>query len=962
MAPHHPLPNTNGLTSPVFAALGEAFREKSIESSAPTPPESVGNSLSPANVQDLLVQDTIQHKPSPPAHPHRFSGNEDVRGGFSTHSPSNSPRPVHKIPTRRTSGYQALTDPLAVSPRGRPVSLPPHLYQLSSPSGFNLNQIRGISDDLAMGPSRSTSRKTTMYDFYSLDSLSFADDLATSAAENVLLTGSGNSLHIFKIDGENITQIGQLDRLRGSIISAKIIPSCSRFDPMRPCRPLIVLILHGLFNPESGSSRPGSSGSDHSQFDPSYSLGDQARAVPTWQTTVEVYSLREQKKVATLYASELLDVEATGAYNQQVYEPPKPIGLLSIHVNGRFVVVSSMESGEIYIFQTAVNGSEQLFHYIGKTWTSTSNNKGRTWSSSSASSDVERSRDKSPNRSLKQKPPLLSLSHRWLAYVPPVAPFGSTIFGRIMIPTPVKDPPGHRSHTAFSQPQVTCHLETPLEESKINRVARGVTQDFIKGAKWVGDQGMQAFMNYWNKSPETTSPYEQNMQLPPAPQFPPTHASDDPNRQNQQPTLVSILDLEELAKSQGTKPEIALRPIASFALDGGCSFLSFSPSGLNLLTASTKGDVQYVWDLMQAVHLRTTVTTTPSTKSNISQPLVRQIARYTRVTVANIMDVVWREPSGDKFAVITDRGTVHLHDLQPSTRQWPPPPMIRRSHESDKRKSESIISPPSSSGWNSAFSTKPLFGAVRANPLMSFGNLSFAQASAGASAKGSKMMAAGFSKSVEGVTGTVKTLRSWGETRLHVPGSSDMLAPGSVRWWRGDKDAAVVVGKDLIQIHRIVLQNEGKGKKYSAFRGRISDDLKIPSPVDNSKDSSYGGGSSSREFWPEQVPQRRSNHSYINSNPLSHAEIDSSSPYQPFHADSRVNLFNYSDNSYGVGGAWVFGEDINTTLVVSGVGGDIQPAQESDGDFWSEETRREAEEVFAPEYYEDDIEYTNDEQ
>lgn len=945
----------------MFATLGEAFREKQAENSASSPLDNAGKTLNLINVQDYPVHDNLQLKPSSPTHPHFASGNEDIRGGFSTQSPSNSPRPTYRVPARRTSGYQTWADPLAASPRGRPVSMPPNLYPLSSPSGFNLNQLRGISGDPRMGPSRSTSRKSTKYGFYSLDSLSIAGDPTTSSAENVLLTGSDNSLHVFKIDADKIVQIGKLEGLRGSVVSAKIVPSSFRVDPVRQSRPLVVMVLHGPFVSETGSSRPGSSGSNHSLIDPSCSFGVQGPGIQTWQTTVEVFSLKDQKRVSILYASELCDVEATGMYGQQTHEPPKPIGALTIHVNSQFIIVSSGQSGEIFIFQTTLDGTEQRLCYIGKTWTSTFQHKSRTWSSSSASPEVEQNRDKSPSRSLQQQPALLSLSHRWLAYVPPVASSRSTIFGRVMVPTSIKGPPGGKSHTASSQPQANCQLDTPLEESKINKVARGVTQDFLKGAKWVGDQGVQAFKNYWSKSPETTSPHEQNVQLPVAPQFPPTHAPDDPNRPSQQPTVISLLDLQHLAKSQDAKPDLALRPATTFALDGGCSFLSFSPSGLNLFTASSKGDVQYVWDLMQATHLRATLNTAPSSKSINSQPLVRQIARHIRVTVANIVDVIWRGPTGEKFAVITDRGTVHLHDLPPSTRQWPPLAVVRRSRISVNRDSEPIAPTSISSGWNSAFNTKPLFSAVRANPLMGFGNLNLAQASAGASAKGGKIVAAGFSKSVEGMAGTVKAVRNWGETRLHIPGASEMLAPGCVRWLGGrDKEAVIVVGKDTIQVHRVALQSDGKGKgKYSAFRGRLGDDLTVPSPVDKVKDSDgkLDGVSATRGYWPESAAQHRTSASYASRNPLSHAEIDSSSPYQPFHADSRVNLFNYASNSYGVGGSWVFGEDIATNLLMSGVDGAAlehateheQVSEQEEDDFaWGEpatKAQREAREI-----------------
>jgi hypothetical protein len=48
-------------------------------------------------------------------------------------------------------------------------------------------------------------------------------------------------------------------------------------------------------------------------------------------------------------------------------------------------------------------------------------------------------------------------------------------------------------------------------------------------------------------------------------------------------------------------------------------------------------------------------------------------------------------------------------------------------------------------------------------------------------------------------------------------------------------------------------------------------------------------------FWPTEPPN-----SVVATDPphpLSHAEIDSNAPYQPFHSDPRVNLFVYSDST-----------------------------------------------------------------
>jgi hypothetical protein len=888
--PQIPIRNVNGITSPVFAALSDAFREQNIDAEQVQDEERIPNSTSaPEPSIDQLGTSPVTQQ---------SLNNEDVRGGFSNQSPSNSPRLAYRHISRRTSSYQF--DALATSPRGRPVSMPAHMYQIPSPSGLNLNQARGIPGDVIIGPSRSTSRKASKYNFCSFDSLSHSGD--TILSDNTLLAASDNSLYVFKIEKEKISRIGKIDGLRGYVVSAKILPCTSRSDSTRDSRPLIVAIIHG---PLLAESPTGSSHSDH-QFDPSQ--GD--KTLPKYQTTVEVYSLRERKHVATLYSSEAAELELDHVLGKKVIEPPEPIGALSIHVSGKFIVVSSGESGEIYIFDARSGRPDQPFRCIGKTWTSVPQRKSRTWSTSSAPSEAENFREKSPTRPPKQDNAVLSLNNRWLAYIPPVPSTRSTVFGKVKVPSTAKGPPGIRSHTASSQPQTTCELDTPLEESKLNKVARDVTQEFIKGARWVGDQGFQAWKSYWNKSPDAYEPVQaQN------PQFPPTHALDDPNRLDKQPTVVSILDLEKLANNQDLKADIALQPIATFSLPGGCSFLSFSPNGLGLLTASSKGDVQYVWDLMQVVNPRITIN--PLSPRSEFTPVIRQIARFTRVTVASIVDVAWSEPRGEKLAVITDRGTVHLHDLPLTALQWPPAPRLPRSPAENK---STEIPSPSSGGWNSALNavSGASFAAVRGNSLMNFGGFNLAQASAGAGVKGSKIMASGFSRSVEAATGTVNSLMHMGETRFHIPGASHSVSPGCARWWVGkDNNAIAVTGDGVIFIHRVLLRKDGKNnkKKHSVVGERIAE-ISIPNPRDKQDHELPNDGFTVDIVWPEPV-QRRISTSFA-TNPLSYAEIDTSSPYQPFHTDRRVNLFTYIDSSYKPIGAWIFGEDIGTRLMRSG--------------------------------------------
>ena len=909
----------HAITSPVFAALGEAFRGKPLPAACSPPLESTRNpSVAPAPVDPPL--DFVNSLDESPPRPALSAApiHEEVRGGFSSQSPSTSPRQAYRLPARRTSGYQALADPLAASPRGRPVSMPSQFYSIPTPSALNLNQLRGARDiDTDLDISRSTSRKGGHGDYMSLDSFALAGDDATSSVENALLVSSGNSLHIFKVDKDRIGHLGCIEGLRGNVVAAKVLPCTVKQDVLRQLRPLIAVIVHGPLLPES-QSRRGSVHSSAADLDPPTPSMQPTRTSIQFQTTVEVYSLRSRTHVSTLYLSPAADAEAT--YGRQVYESPPPVGALNIYARGRFVVVASGVSGEVYIYD-AGSSTTVPFRCIGKTWTSVPQRKVRTWSSSSASSEADSNRERSPTRQLRPEVALVSLSNRWLTYVPPVPPSRSTMFGKVNTPHSSKGPPGLSSHTAPSQPQTTCEIDTPFEESRVNRVARDVTQEMLKGARWVGDQGKQAWKSYWNKSPETT-PYEPMAQGA-VHQFPPTHASNDQSRISQQPTVVSILDLENLAENQDAKPQLALQPAATFSLPGGCSFLSINPSGLSLLTANSKGDVQYVWDLMQMTHARNSSLLSSKFEST---PIVRQVARFTRVTVANVVEVLWLEPRGDRLAVVTDRGTVHLHDLPYSALMWPPPTKVQLQAEQEDPKSEASTAPSSSSGWNSAFSAvSGGIAAVRSNTLMGLGNFNLAQASAGVGARGTKMMASGFSKSVEAAAGLGNTLIHMGETRLHVPGPSRNANLGCARWWTGKEAAIGVCGNGSVRVYRILFRTEktknGKKKAHSVV-GERQLDLTIPDVnklLKHTDEILPNDGFNVAISWPSLAhASRPSSLGPISSfNPLSFAEINSCTPYQPFHMDRRVGMYAYTDasNKHGPYDKWIFGEDIPTRLV-----------------------------------------------
>ena len=258
---HNLASNAHAVASPIFAALGDAFREQPTTDPYTTPPQAPVYNSPPITAvpdpPDPLPPSYHAPDASPRLTPNPSPANEAIRGGFSNQSPSASPKLVHRLPTRRTSGYQALADPLATSPRGRPASMPSHLYGIPNPSALNLNQLRGVRDaDQGWEASRSASRKAPGEAFVSFDTLDLAADEATVSSDTVILTSCGNDLHVFKVDKEKTTHLGCLEGLRGNVTSAKFLPCAVKLDKLKPLRPLVDVIVHG---PQlSAQSRPGS--------------------------------------------------------------------------------------------------------------------------------------------------------------------------------------------------------------------------------------------------------------------------------------------------------------------------------------------------------------------------------------------------------------------------------------------------------------------------------------------------------------------------------------------------------------------------------------------------------------------------------------------------------------------------------------------------------------------------------
>lgn len=768
------------------------------------------------------------------------------------------------------------------------------------------------------------------------DSLSSTGNGCLGKTEDVLLIGSEHGLNVYQVDKSRVERIGRLEGLRGSVVGAKLLPS--RTPSARDSiQPLVAVIIHGPFVPSSEISKPGTFHNEVEEFEPSASElraleETQEPDLTQCQTTVEIYSFKGGKHVATLFRSP--KVEASDNWTSAHSSRPSPIGDLRVQAKGRFITISSGSSGEVYIFEnvSAATNASIGFQCIGKVWTRTPPKHTKHSRSMSSSSHDPRpgSFFESPISYPQSEAAIVALSHRWLTVVPPPSSTQSTLHGQVEADHLGYKAPGISSHTSPSEPTVNCNLDTPKDGSVMNKVARDLTQGAIKGAQWMRTEGMQVWNNYWSKPSEqqrqSIAGSPPNHGVPtslPAQQFPPTHAQDNTtDRAKNQPTLVSIIDLERLSWGQHLKPAIALQPLATFSLPLGCSLVSFSPSGLHLLTASAKGDDQHVWDLMRMIHGEAGRPGDHGTPSK--GPSVRQVGRFSRMTEARIIDVVWTEPGGERLAIVTERGTVHVNDLPESAFRWPPPGWRQRSatnpsssstndkEKVDKARPESAGSTFSSALGMFAGRTQPLLAAVRGRSpsttagFSGFGSLAM---TAGAGAKGGKAVAAGFNRSVSAAAaGTVSTIRHLGENRLALPVSSIAAAPGRVRWLSGKNQGRIAVtGGGVVRIYNIRQSSDPKaGHGRPAVVGNKPAEFSVPKPL--AEPSTYPGS-----FWrphsaglPRQKPSSETH-------PLSYAEIDTCNSYQPFHSDRHVNLHVYEDDTdhhLQDTDPWVFGEPI----------------------------------------------------
>ncbi len=737
--------------------------------------------------------------------------------------------------------------------------------------------------------------------YFGFDTLSSQDTDRVPGKDNVVLAGYEGGLEVFSVGKRGVESVASLKGLRGGVYHAKVLPWTPDSSELFP---LVAVVIHGPSIPLPALEANAENDYDAVSADRSEAMSTASpdpgarhssnRASPgfveSYQTTVEVFSLKTGRQVSVLLEAPKIPLKSP--ITSPSFKAPPPTGAFHIHADGGNIVVSSGITGECWVYRQTPAAGEHPMHFRchGKIWTTLQQPpKGEPVQ------EPERGRIPVPPRPRPQVA-ILSVSGRWIAYCP-AAP-SSQISLRASVPVPVFGrAPGLSSLTPPQLPPATSDVDLPLSESVMNKIVRDATQELIQGAKWVGKQGMQAWNNYWNPQPsqQPRSPTIAPQSWGGETQFPPTHGT-VAQPIAKEPGMVSILDIESLGAS------VNPHPITTFAIPHGCSFLSFSPSGLSLFTASSKGDVQTVWDLMR-IQL-TKSSPLQATGAPSGGPRVRQIAQFSRMTVARVVAVAWTRPNGERLAMVTERGTVHLLDLPSSAFTWPPP--RRRRAQEDKTAIAEGPATAVSIASNALSSVRDVARPLINRPRRSNSNAPPAPSGIGEYAThGGKVIAASISHSLGKTGNAINQLRHTGENRVSLPSSTTLPSPSCVVWVSGKRDHSLfVLGGGLVRTFPAKSRRIPSGTDKRAPRLSRYTDLQVPllpddvlSPLvknildpDEYLDFAERDDGNNTMVLHQPRPRPRA-HDHSAESSIPQAEIESSAPYQPFHTDRRVALY-----------------------------------------------------------------------
>lgn len=875
--------------------------------SPPTQPSSYEDSgrIHPAWVAQRPLMGSSPASPSPPASARRLLGSQMAPQYQPVTAHAQPPAPAAQLRSSVPSHH-----PHAPAAWQAP---PPYLPQ---PHFFRAPEL-----DLTLAPHSGIPAGEKGY-FFGLDRLPSAQG-SRSQSDRVVLAGYEGGLEVYAINKRGLEPVARLKGLHGGVYHAKILPWTVSAEETASF-PLVAVVIHGpvvpsgaLDNVVNGDSSRRDHGAASSravpvQLDP-YSLR-QGSLVHSYRTAIHVYSLKTNKLVDVLLEAPKTPISSAIPLPSPMFQPPAPTGSFTVRAEGGIVAVCSGTTGECWVFRQLLElQNSHVFACAGKVWTCLQ----QSVRGGDQADEGDRRRLSGPTHRPTPQTPIIAIHGSWIAYCP-AAP-SSHITLRAQVPVPfLGKAPGLSSATPPQLPPVSSTVDLPISETFVNKVMRETTQELIHGARWVGQQGMQAWNSYWNRP--VSPPAQQQPQSPPqswsasaspsgaSGQFPPTHGAAT-QAVSKDPGLISILDAETLATSASP------HPLATFAPPTGCSFLSFSPSGLSLFTASSKGDVQTVWDLLRILYTQSSPLQSSLPGSDGPGSRVRQVAQFSRMTIARIVDVAWTEPSGDRIAMVTERGTVHLLDMPFSSFMWPPPRRRKAGSEKPAESSDAASSAVSiaSGAFEAAYQAARPF-VTRSRRSSNTGPSRAGNMLRDSAAHGGRVLATTITTSL-GKTGTaISQLRHTGENRVSLPSSTGLPMAGCVSWVKARKTHVLyAAGGGLVRAFhcRPALPSAPKAKG-TARRGRYKDlvvpplpDEVVPPAVrqildhgtqDEILDLSDREMDAGNVKTPSQGHQRAPSANCGLSAAIPHTELESSAPYQPFYTDRRVGLYEVTSN------------------------------------------------------------------
>ena len=615
--------------------------------------------------------------------------------------------------------------------------------------------------------------------FCGWDSISRRDQFHNVHTDNVLLIGSEGCLDTYIITDTKLTDYGRLENLPGAVIDARILPQLDGRSSSKTQNvdPYVVLVIHGPKFAPNATNDPAR-----------YTVEDR---ITNYQTSVELYALQNGEHISTLFRTKPVDLDEP--FGAKRFMPPPPQGDLRIEVQGQFVLVASGMSGEIWLFgheRDCYDQSDMPYRCLVKLWTSIQ-----------AACPSTSSESISPTKQSGR--PILSLSHRWLALVPPSS--ASTIDGEI--PSALEEhmkPPGFNSYVPPEKPVENCVIDAPDVDTLLDRASKYIVQN----SKALGEKSREAWNNYWS-SPQQRPTFSNPMHhldttIPETDKFPPTHGFGNAHTvSNREPTLVAIYDMEKLIEHVSAEAcRHTMKPLATFAAPLGCSFLSFSPDGRYLMTVSDKGEYQFVWHCFALANTQASWALRPDYDG-----VLKEVARFSRNTEANIVDVVWKSPLGEVVAILTGKGTIHVHVLPAHATDWPfgaRTYALRKGSDSDSNSHR-----PGSSDWastaltNAKFAFGSLSSAARrsssseGSPVNRPSNFytSIGSTIGSVASSGGRFVAKGVSSGYGLASDTLTHVRHMGENKIYLATSSLVHpSPRRIRFVDG------VHGSNLINV------------------------------------------------------------------------------------------------------------------------------------------------------------------